>query len=81
MHSESVGQVEQWFGPGFSHLHPLLQQLHRQGGSLSGPVAIHFGRHLSGWLGRRIARRMGIPSSGSNHTLEVRIHSADDGLH
>ncbi|MFM7505056.1 MAG: DUF4166 domain-containing protein, partial [Rubrivivax sp.] len=64
--------VEQWFGPRFEALHPLLQQLHRQGGTLRGRVDIGFGAALAGWLGARIARRMGLPLHGATD-LTVRI--------
>jgi hypothetical protein len=64
--------VEQWFGPRFGALHPLLQQLHRQGGILRGRVEIGRGAALAGWLGTRIARRMGLPPPGAAD-LTVRI--------
>lgn len=53
--------VEQWFGPRFAELDPLLQQLHREGGMLEGKVDIGVGQGFAGWLGRRVARRMGLP--------------------
>lgn len=53
--------VEQWFGPRFAELHPLLQALHQQGGTLHGKAEVGVGRGLAGWLGRRVARRMGLP--------------------
>jgi hypothetical protein len=57
--------VERWFGPQFAALHPLLQQLHRHGGTLRGPVEIGRGSGLAGWLGERVARRMGLPPPGA----------------
>lgn len=71
--------VPRWFGPQFQQLHPLLQQLHRTGGQLAGPVDITFGRGIAGFLGRRIARKLGIPTTNRPHHLEVRIsHSATE---
>lgn len=70
--------VSRWFGPAFGHLHPLLQTLHRYGGRLQGPVAIRFGRGVAGMLGRRLARRLGIPRTGRKHALEVVI-AHDEG--
>jgi hypothetical protein len=64
--------VERWFGPRFEALHPLFQQLHRQGGILCGRVEIGRGEALAGWLGVRIARRMGWPPQGAAD-LTVRI--------
>lgn len=65
--------VSDWFGPHFSDLHPLLQQLHREGGWLSGEVDLAFGRGLAGWLGRRLARRMALPMQAGRVAMEVRI--------
>lgn len=70
-----------WFGANFSRLHPRLQALHRSGGVLCGDVAISFGRGLAGMAGRRIARRLGIPTSAGSHQLEVRISHHDGLLH
>lgn len=49
-----------WFGPHFTELHPLLQSLHRDGGILRGQVELKVGKGMAGWLGRRIAKGMGI---------------------
>jgi hypothetical protein len=73
--------VEQWFGDGFARLHPLLQQLHRQGGRLRGPVTVEYGRGIGRWVGARLARRLGIPAEGEGHVLEVHIRSDEQGLH
>jgi hypothetical protein len=75
------GIVEDWFGPAFTQLHPLLQELHRRGGVLSGPLDVRYGRGLSGWLGRRLARRLGITSNGESNRLEVTIFSDERALH
>ncbi len=69
------------FDPAFDGLHPSLQDLHRSGGTLRGPVAIHFGAGLAGFAGRRIARRLGIPCETGEHTLEVAISHDDVALH
>jgi hypothetical protein len=73
--------VSHWFGPAFGRLHPLLQDLHRHGGTLRGPIAIRFGRGVAGVAGRRFARRLGIPCDGGEHVLEVTIRHDDDALH
>lgn len=73
--------VERWFGEGFKHLHPLLQRLHRQGGTLHGPVDLHTGTGLAGWFGARLATRLGIPTDKKQLDLFVTIHSRNDALH
>ena len=71
----------QWFGDRFAELHPLLQNLHIHGGTLSGPVDIALGRGLAGIVGRRLAGKLGIPVDGDRHTLRVAISHQADGLH
>ncbi len=73
--------VERWFAEGFERLHPRLRDLHRHGGELEGPVRIEYGRGLAGWLGRRIARRMGVPPGRDTAQLRVRIGSDANVLH
>ncbi|HEY5802459.1 MAG TPA: DUF4166 domain-containing protein [Lysobacter sp.] len=65
--------VTQWFGAGFAQLHPLLQSLHLHGGRLSGQATLRFGSGLAGVLGRRMARRLGVPIQAGPHRLEVEI--------
>jgi len=74
--------VSTWFGEGFAQLHPLLQDLHRHGGRLRGPVQIRIGRGIAGWMGRRLASKLGVPTdAGHAHALEVTIHHKDGLLH
>lgn len=73
--------VATWFGPAFADLHPMIQQLHRDGGTLRGPVQIEFGSGSAGWIGRRLARRLGVPTTTGAAMLEVSIFSNADGLH
>jgi hypothetical protein len=70
--------VTRWFGPAFFQLHPLLQTLHRHGGRLYGDIAVDTGRGLAGLIGRRLARRLGIPSDRARCGFEVQVvHEAD----
>lgn len=62
-----------WFGPAFDGLHPLLQALHRHGGSLGGEIAITTGSGLAGRIGRRLARRLGIPIDRPRRGFRVDI--------
>ncbi|MGO1071975.1 DUF4166 domain-containing protein [Lysobacter sp. CA199] len=63
----------QWFGPDFQRLHPLLQALHRDGGTLAGEIDIRTGPGLAGALGRRLARRLGIPLDRPRRGFRVDI--------
>ncbi len=40
--------AKKWFGEYFTALHPLIQELHTHGGSLTGDVKIKFGSGLAG---------------------------------
>lgn len=73
--------VTHWFGSHFSDLHPLLQDLHRRGGQLQGEVAIKLGDGVAGWLGRRLAGKLGIPVDAAPCGFTVNIRHAADGLH
>lgn len=81
--SESPGETatSAWFGTNFARLHPRLQALHREGGVLRGAVMISFGRGLAGVVGRRMARKLGIPTRGEDHQVEVSIHHDGGVLH
>lgn len=76
-----VGIVEAWFGTGFDALDPLLQSLHRHGGTLEGAIDIRLGGGLAGRLGRRLARRLGIPPTAGRHSLQVDIRHDATTLH
>ncbi len=70
--------VSDWFAEGFSLLHPQLQQLHQHGGRLTGEIELLFGKGLAGVIGRRLARKLGIPTTLPPHQLSVEIsHSAN----
>lgn len=73
--------VNQWFGADFARLHPLLQRLHLQGGALEGDVELTYGRGLAGLIGRRLGRRLGLPSEPGRVALRVEIGHDAQGLH
>lgn len=73
--------VETWFGSSFTDLHPLLQRLHREGGVLSGPVQVSFGEGVAGFVGKRLALRLGVPAVAGTHALRVNIRSEAGVLH
>jgi hypothetical protein len=77
--SETV--ASRWFGVGFDRLDPLLQELHRNGGTLAGEVRIETGVGVAGWIGRRLARRLGIPTNNPTCGFTVDIRHAEDGMH
>ena len=70
------GLVEAWFGEAFAALDPRLRALHQRGGTLRGDVEVAFGRGIAGAIGRRIARRLGVPTTSGAHALDVDIRSA-----
>ncbi|WP_223671057.1 DUF4166 domain-containing protein [Kangiella shandongensis] len=71
--------VKNWFGNRFNDLHPLLQQLHIRGGQLRGDVNITYGKGLAGVIGRRLAKKMNLPSMGTQQ-LTVTISHDERGL-
>jgi hypothetical protein len=75
------GAVQAWFGPAFADLHPLLQQLHQQGGVLEGEVAVGYGAGLAGVVGRAVARKLGLRPGSAPQRLRVGIGSQDGQLH
>ncbi len=72
--------VTRWFGAQFELLHPLLQDLHRQGGHLQGTISIEFGKGIAGWIGKRLARKLGIPIDCTDCAFEVEISHTPDFL-
>ena len=80
-HGRPSTLVSDWFGAQFSQLHPLLQQLHQNGGVLRGEIRIDFGPGIAGWVGRRLARSLGIPVDRARCGFEVDISHTADALH
>jgi hypothetical protein len=77
----SNSNVQQWFGPKFSELHPLLQKVHLHGAQLGGVVDIHIPKGIAGAIGRRLATKLGVPVVGGQHQLTVTISHRADGMH
>ena len=76
----SCVNIKEWFGEKFSHLHPKLQALHTCGGQLSGQVKISYGKGVSGFIGKRLAKKMKLPNAG-NHLLTINITHDHEGMH
>ena len=72
--------ASRWFGPRFHELHPLLQALHLHGGTLRGIVEIRTGQGIAGWIGRRLARTLGIPVDQPRRGFTVSIRHEQDAL-
>lgn len=73
--------VTRWFGSAFNQLDPLLQDLHRNGGSLVGEVEIKLGSgKLAHWLGQRLAKKLGVPIDTPQCLFEVDISHTDNTL-
>jgi len=78
--------VTRWFGKDFESLHPLLQQLHLNGGELKGDIKLEFGSGVAGWIGRRLARKLGLPKYATEMSqaiveLKVDISHDKNGLY
>jgi len=76
----SFSIVALWLGPQFAQLHPQLQRLHQSGGRLVGEIELGFGAGLAGWLGRRLARRLGLPTVAGPCLMEVMIGQSEGCL-
>lgn len=72
--------VSQWFGEDFHRLHPMLQALHLHGGRLTGSVEVKIPSGLSGFMGRRLALKLGVPQQAGAHALAVNISHCDGVL-
>lgn len=70
-----------WFAESYDELNPLLQDLHMRGGQLTGPVSIKIPVGIAGLIGRRVAKKLGIPVKTGAHSLTVGITPCEDGLH
>jgi Domain of unknown function (DUF4166) len=73
--------VEAWFGDAFSQLHPMLQELHRSGGTLWGTVDVRVGSGIAGLIGKRLASKLGIPPCNGVTPMKVSIYSNQMELH
>lgn len=73
--------VTEWFGENFIELDPLLQQLHQKGGVLSGQVNVTYGKGMAGFIGRRLASKLGLPSIPSKVDFSVTISHDKGSLH
>ena len=73
--------VSRWFGNAFSQLHPRLQQLHLEGGVLSGKVNIQYGVGLAGFIGRRLGKKLGLFGAADLTPLVVTISHDKDCLY
>lgn len=72
--------VSRWFGEQFRDLHPGLQTLHRGGGRLSGTVEIRIGTGIGGWIGKRLAKSLGVPVDLPSRGFRVDISHTEDAL-
>ena len=72
--------AENWFGDKFKNLDPILQDLHRKGGVLSGLVDIQYGRGIARIIGKKLAPNLGLPLKEGKHVLKVTISHTSDSL-
>ena len=73
--------VTEWFGESFAGLNPLLQKLHQEGGILSGQVDVNYGKGIAGFMGRRIAKKLGVPLVSGKVDFTVTISHDAYSLH
>ncbi len=71
--------VKNWFADDFNKLDSQIQILHTQGGKLTGDVDVVYGKGVSGLIGRRLAKKLGVPHEG-RHKLMVTITHNDGNL-
>lgn len=71
--------VKAWFGQAFENLAPELKRLHTNGGELEGLIQVSYGKGIAGLIGKRLAKKLGVPVSGEHH-LRVIIEHEDDKL-
>ena len=71
--------VKNWFDNEFQKLAQQLQELHIHGGKLSGDVNVSYGNGFAGIIGKRLAKKLGIPDAGI-HQLTVNISHHKNGL-
>ncbi len=72
--------AQEWLGESFSNLHPLLQHIHIHGGTLQGEIDIKLGKGLAGFLGRRLAKKLGVPTTHARSGYKVSISHAPGKL-
>jgi len=69
--------VSNWFGEEFKQLDPKIQSLHTSGGELVGDIDLQYGTGVSGIVGRRLAKKLGLPREEGKHKLKVTIAHDD----
>lgn len=73
--------LKEWMGNDFFALHPLLQELHSDGGVLEGDVNIRIPKFgLSHYLGKKLATKLGLPSDNGKHSLKISISQQKDKI-
>lgn len=58
--------VRNWLGASFKDLAPELQRLHIEGGTLKGNVEVLYGKGVSKFIGKRLAKKLNIQKEGLN---------------
>ena len=79
--SDENTAVVTWLGEAFSQLHPDLQVLHCGGGILAGKIRLSFGKGLAKFIGKHLAKKLGIPLQPGEHELRIKIHHQENSLY
>ena len=72
--------VKSWFGASFTKLDPLIQKIHLHGGVLEGNVRIFTGSGLAGVIGKRLAKKIGVPTEKHIASFKVSINHTKESL-
>lgn len=72
--------TQKWFGEYFYQLHPKIQQLHTQGGTLVGDVNVEYGSGIGRMIGQRLGRKLGLPPKSGPTSLQVDIAHTDESM-
>lgn len=72
--------TEKWFGDHFIELHPELQKLHSQGGVLVGEVEVSYGKGVASLIGKRLGKKLGLPSQAGPTSLRVEISHIENTM-
>ena len=70
-----------WFAKSFNEFDPMIQNLHKNGGELSGVVNLEFGSGIAGVIGRKFGVKLGLPNEEGEHQFKVSILHKNGALH
>lgn len=73
--------IQEWMGEDFFALHPLLQEIYREGATLSGQVEVMLPKTgFQRYFGKQLAKRIGMPSEQGHYDFSVNISQIHNAL-